>query len=93
MDSINTHLPSHIACPKCGIDCTHPRSLEIFARPEDGHETSIAIDLIDGQQGLVSTSNPSPRRQGFRLLCRCEAGCDFELVMIQHKGFTSIAID
>ena len=84
------NLPDIIICPKCKHELTHQIATEIFSRKEDGEEISTSIDAYDGNQSKVIYSNPSNRRQGLRIIFRCEDGCKFALVIYQHKGFTTL---
>ena len=83
-------LPGIITCPNCGHEQTHQKSIEVFSREEDKKEVATSIDLSDGTQKQPGFFNPSPRRQGLRIIFRCEDGCNFAVAIYQHKGFTGI---
>lgn len=89
MSNMN-NFPDIVVCPICKHEQTHQIAVEIFSRNEDEEGVSTLIDFYDGTQSEVIFSNPSDRRQGLRIIFRCEDGCKFALVIYQHKGFTTV---
>ena len=82
----------------CGSEWTHQYAVEIYNRGEDGPNPP-AVNVANDQRKGFSLSvdkpeygNPSLRRQGIRMLLRCE-GCEAAtgVEVAQHKGQKSIS--
>ena len=72
----------------CGGDGLHQMRISIFSRTEDDDAIGMQVDCYDGSmRHLDPVHNPSPRRQGIRIVYSCEhCAVDHSLVMFQHKG-------
>ncbi len=84
-----------LKCPACGFDHLCQEHVEIFNRPEDaqkGIHITASEDRIIVDDNLIN--NPSPRRQGVTILCRCEE-CDHStrIHIYQHKGQTYFEVE
>lgn len=78
-----------ILCPHCGGVYLHHYRVETFERKEDAKKGLHVI--VSGDKIRVNESmkkNPSPRRQGVRILFYCE-DCPWisAITIIQYKGF------
>lgn len=87
------NLPENLTCPRCGSNLTHQEAVEVYSRKEDGTPRVTLIDLYTGETSEIQASNPSLRRQGVKILTRCEDGCRFSFNIYQHKGFTCLDYD
>lgn len=89
---------SNLLCPRCGSEQLHHVVVEVFDRSEDeptlikttanmGRGTSVA------EVSSAGSGNPSSRRDGVRILFRCETCGDdpIYLNIAQHKGSTEIS--
>ena len=82
-----------LLCPECGTDYTHHRRVTVFWR--DREDEPFGSCIRSSQDELSATrrqyGNPSARRDGISIDCRCEA-CKtlFRLHIAQHKGHTLI---
>jgi hypothetical protein len=78
-----------LICPKCGFDHTHLESVEYFGRHEDDEIGTHATMNINGcKVDDCLDGNPSDRRDGLILHFTCEDGCEFDILIFQHKGGT-----
>ena len=78
-----------LLCPKCGFDHTHLESVEYFGRHEDADRGTHAKMNFDGcEVDEFLDGNPSDRRDGLILHFSCEGGCEFDILIFQHKGGT-----
>ena len=84
------NFPDIVVCPICEHEQTHQIAVEIFSRKEDEKEISTLIDFYDGAKKKTIYQNPSSRRQGLRIIFKCEDGCKFAFVIYQYKGFTTL---
>jgi hypothetical protein len=78
-------------CPCCGGDYLHQLEVIVYERSED-EPTVIETHATRGRttrRRTDGTDNPSPRRQGLRVLYLCEL-CETKSVhtSLQHKGQT-----
>jgi len=93
-------LERDLTCPRCGLNCLHQDVVEIFNRDEDselGFHITVDLNAVAMDQDL--SGNPSPRRQGMRIVFACEQ-CDqdggscvprpLSLCISQHKGSTDV---
>lgn len=89
VDNDETGLGSSQVC-KCGCENVHLKSIEAFCRHEDCDITFYEIDMQDGLKGIIEKypekECPSPRRNALIVYFYCEDGCEFSLVILQHKG-------
>ncbi len=89
-------------CPHCESNNLHQSQVQLYCRTEGvsartKRESNVLIvtSMYDGMVSQCSDSeendesNPSPRRQGMRVIFSCE-NCDNypQWVMFQHKGQT-----
>jgi hypothetical protein len=76
-------------CP-CGCKNVHLRGINIYCRKEDDKIKLYHIHMENGLEQLLDDfperSSPSPRRNSIDLLFECEDGCEFSLIIAQHKG-------
>ena len=90
-----------LLCEECGGEYLHQEKIEIFERSEDSSH-GLKVTTQNNGQCVLSQSmaeNPSPRRQGVRIIFSCEF-CPSDgdpcvggklttvLEIIQHKGGT-----
>ena len=85
-----------LQCPHCKHDKIHQIETQLYCREEDKDEVLVLVSMYTGMISQtktsktvrsISISNPSFRRQGMRIIFKCE-GCDEypQLVLHQHKG-------
>lgn len=82
---------SVLICPKCGDECTHMQSATLFFRDIEDSITGLKITAGNKTVAIANNAdqdNPSSRRDGMRMLFRCESGHLFNLDIYQHKGPT-----
>lgn len=81
-----------LICPSCGEPFVSHRMIEVFEREEDdakGLHVTIGHNTFMTDTDLAG--NPSPRRNGFRIVFECEmCWSEHELVICQHKGRTFV---
>lgn len=78
----------------CGCENVHIRSIEAFCRHEDSEITLYAIDMKHGLEDTIgyypAKDCPSSRRNALIIYFYCEEGCEFSLIISQHKGTNMI---
>ncbi len=82
-----------LRCPTCGNNYLHHTKVDVFERDMEDCQTGIHANII-GANILIDRymiDNPSSRRDGIRVLFKCE-NCEREpmLLISQHKGNTYI---
>lgn len=79
-------------CEHCGNEWLHQEQVEIYRGPEDWHHTRVICDKHDNvtkedHKPRNNSRNPSPRRDGVRIVFSCEQCGGFtNLLVFQHKG-------
>lgn len=80
-----------IKCP-CGHEYTQHHSLDCFNRDSEDSDTgmrcSVGHSMAAVSHGSQMNLCPSARRSGLVIAFFCEAGCEFSVSVIQHKGCT-----
>jgi hypothetical protein len=87
-----------VLCAHCESPYTHQKRVETYARKEDS-DTGIYNEVDFFKQTVTqgtdaSTSNPSSRRDGIRVVLTCEE-CNgkTDLTIVQHKGNTFLSVE
>ena len=89
-----------LQCPHCKHDKIHQIETQLYCREEEKDEVLVLVGMYTGMisqakasqtNRSISIANPSVRRQGMRVIFKCE-GCDEypQLVLHQHKGDSTL---
>lgn len=84
-----------LTCPICDRVNLHQVRVEVFDRPKEDADTGLFVSVEEGEAVSFLSGqhrNPSQRRNGLRILFRCEH-CETglsPLVIFQYKGETRI---
>lgn len=85
---------SRIVCPHCACEQTHLRRVEAGTRKEDRDAEVFRIDMQEGDPRVAHRPADQciGRRDWLSLSFDCEYGCQFTLVLAQHKGDTFVNV-
>ncbi len=86
---------TNLNCPACGGNNLHHEDVHVYQRSHEDSDAGLHV-AVHGYQSVEVTAsmvgNPSTRRDGIRIRLSCEnCPAQLSLVLIQHKGVTSIA--
>ncbi len=79
-------------CPQCGGECLHHENVQVYRRSSEDDDEGLHVAMHRHVQLTTSMAgNPSPRRDGMRVMFSCE-NCPARpsLVIYQHKGSTYV---
>lgn len=84
----NIFCGTYLPCGACGGDFTHIASVEVFMRKEDA-DSGMHVLIEQASVGVDAnlSRNPSPRRDGIKIMLSCETCNETAPVnIVQHKG-------